>query len=93
MADLNAKEYQRFEEIKHTTDEGVEFWYARELAPALEYAKWDNFQKVIERAMLACKNSGLAIDDHFSEVGKMMKILLHSRLLKSRRFFMVSAQC
>lgn len=74
MADLNAKEYQRFEDIKHTTDEGVEFWYARELAPALEYAKWDNFRKVIERAMLACKNSGFAIDDHFSEVGKMIEI-------------------
>lgn len=74
MADLNAKEYQRFEDIKHTTDESVEFWYARELAPALEYAKWDNFRKVIERAMLACKNSGFAIDDHFSEVGKMIEI-------------------
>ena len=30
MANLNAKEYQRFEDIKHTTDEGMEFWYARE---------------------------------------------------------------
>lgn len=70
MADLNAKEYQRFEDIKHTTDEGVEFWYARELAPVLEYAKWDNFRKVINKAMLACKNSGFAIEDHFAEVGK-----------------------
>jgi len=32
MADLKAKEYQRFEDIKRTTEEGVEFWYARELA-------------------------------------------------------------
>ena len=57
MANLNAKEYQCFEEIKHTTDEGVEFWYARELAPVLEYAKWDNFRKVVDKAMLACQNS------------------------------------
>lgn len=74
MADLKAKEYQRFEDIKHTTDAGVEFWYARELAPVLEYAKWDNFRKVIDKAMLACKNSGFSIDDHFPEVGKMIEI-------------------
>lgn len=74
MADLQAKEYQRFEDIKHTTDEGIEFWYARELGPALEYAKWDNFRKVIDKAMLACKNSGFVIEDHFSEVGKMIEI-------------------
>lgn len=74
MADLKAKEYQRFEDIKHTTDEGVEFWYARELAPVLEYAKWENFSKVIDRAMLACKNSGFDIADHFPDVRKMVEL-------------------
>ena len=58
MADLIAKEYKRFEDIKHTDENGTEFWYARELAVCLEYAKWSNFSKVIDRAMLACKNSG-----------------------------------
>lgn len=74
MADIKAKEYQRFEDIKHTTDEGIEFWYARELAPVLDYAKWDNFRKVIDRAMLACRNSGFEIVDHFPEVRKMIEI-------------------
>lgn len=74
MADLKAKEYQRFEDIKHTTDEGMEFWYARELAPVLEYAKWDNFRRVIDKAMLACRNSGFEVADHFPEVGKMIEI-------------------
>jgi DNA-damage-inducible protein D len=32
MSNLIAKEYQGFEQIKHTDDEGNEFWYARELA-------------------------------------------------------------
>ena len=66
MADLKAKEYERFEDIKHTTDEGVEFWYARELGSVLDYAKWDNFRKVIDKAMLACKNSGFDVADHFA---------------------------
>lgn len=74
MADLNAQEYQRFEDIKHTTDEGIEFWYARELSGVLEYAKWDNFSKVIGKAMLSCRNSGFEVADHFAEVGKMIEI-------------------
>jgi len=30
------------------------YWSARELGPALDYAKWENFAKVIKRAMIAC---------------------------------------
>lgn len=71
MADLKGKEYKKFEDIKHTED-GVEFWYARELAECLEYEKWVNFNKVINRAMLSCKNSGYEVDDQFAEVGKLI---------------------
>ena len=74
MSDLNAKEYKQFEDIKHTTDEGVEFWCARELAPVLEYAQWRNFSKVIDKAMLACKNSGFALSDHFADASKMVDL-------------------
>ncbi len=69
MAKLNAEEYKSFEDIKHT-ENGMEFWVARELAPVLEYSKWENFHKVIKRAMLACKNSGFNIGDCFPEVRK-----------------------
>lgn len=73
MADLIAKEYKRFEDIKHMDENGTEFWYARELAVCLEYAKWSNFSKVIDRAMLACKNSGFEIHDQFAEVDKLIE--------------------
>ena len=53
MADLRAKEYKRFEDIKTVREDGSEFWSARALAPALEYTKWENFSKVIKRAMIA----------------------------------------
>jgi DNA-damage-inducible protein D len=69
MAKLNAPEYKTFEDIKHL-DDGVEFWYARELAQVLEYSKWENFHKVVKRAMLACKNSGFEINDCFPDVRK-----------------------
>ena len=40
----------------------------------MEYAKWDNFRKVVDKAMLACQNSGFPIDNHFSKVSKIIEI-------------------
>lgn len=74
MSHLIAKEYKSFEEIKHLSEDGYEFWYARELAMVLEYVQWRNFGKVLDRAMLACKNSGYEIMDHFAEVSKTIEM-------------------
>jgi DNA-damage-inducible protein D len=74
VASLNAKEYTTFESIKQSDESSDEFWYARELAVALQYKNWQNFAKVIDRAVLACKNSGYAVSDHFIEVSKMVAI-------------------
>ncbi|GHU87252.1 DNA damage-inducible protein D [Clostridia bacterium] len=70
MAKLNSDEYKTFEQIRRVRENGTEYWAARELAPVLEYAKWENFSKVIDRAMLACKNSGFEVAEHFPEVRK-----------------------
>jgi len=74
MSNLKAIEYQGFEQIKHTDDDGSEYWFARELAPVLEYVEWRNFSKVIDRAMLACRNSGFSIEEHFAEVSKTVEM-------------------
>jgi DNA-damage-inducible protein D len=74
MSELNAKEYKRFEDIKHIRDDGGEYWLARELSSELDYTEWRNFSKVLDKAKLACKNSGFDIDDHFVEVNKMVAI-------------------
>lgn len=71
--ELKIAEYKRFEDIKHVREDGSEFWYARELAPALEYSKWDNFSNVIGRAMIACENSGHSVSDDFPEVRKIVE--------------------
>jgi len=73
MMELKASEYKRFEDIKRVRDDGTEYWSARELAPALEYAKWENFSKVIGRAMIACENSGHDISNDFPEVRKIVE--------------------
>jgi DNA-damage-inducible protein D len=60
-----------FEDHAHEQD-GVEFWYARDLQALLGYDQWKNFAIVIEKAKIACENAGNAVDDHFSDVGKMI---------------------
>lgn len=71
--DLVNKTEKDFESIKHIDENGVEFWYARELMTMLEYSKWGNFIKVIDKAKESCKNSDNNILDHFADVGKMVK--------------------
>ena len=73
MSEIKGKEYQLFENIKHFSEDGSEYWSARELGPVLGYTKWENFHKVIKRAMTACDNSGNNITDDFPEVRKIVE--------------------
>ncbi len=73
MRNLNVKEYKKFEDIKQVRADGSEFWSARELAIALDYTQWRNFSKVIDRAMIACENSGHSVSSDFAEVSKIVE--------------------
>lgn len=61
---------KNFEDIKHITEDGIEYWYARELMWVMEYTKWENFKKVIGKTMTTCKNSEISIKDCFLDVRK-----------------------
>ena len=63
-----------FEDIKHINENGQEYWLARELQTVLEYVRWENFSKAIDRAKAACENTGYAVDDHFRGVTKMVEL-------------------
>jgi DNA-damage-inducible protein D len=54
--------------------EGVECWSARELQVLLGYSKWENFEKVIQKAKEACQHAGEEIQYHFPDVRKMVRI-------------------
>ena len=62
-----------FEEIKHIDENGIEYWYARELQLVLEYKQWRRFEQVIDKAKEACKNSDIDVFEHFADVGKLSK--------------------
>ena len=70
MNDLVKYSEGTFEIIKHVNEYGQEYWLARELQPILDYAQWRNFNEAIDRAKLACQNSGIDPSDHFAEVSK-----------------------
>ena len=74
MGKLQTYSEETFDSIKHYTEDGEEFWYARELQAVLEYVQWRRFTDVIERAKIACQNSGFDVEDLFADVGKMVGI-------------------
>lgn len=63
-----------FEAAAQQDDDGVEFWFARDLQTLLGYSKWDNFLTVIAKAKAACEQAGHGCDDHFAGVGKMVSL-------------------
>ena len=63
-----------FEDIKHIDEFGNEFWYARELQVVLDYKEWRKFENVINKAIVACSNSKIGINEHFGDVDKMIEI-------------------
>src|ERR1035437_7788555 len=64
--------YQTFDETRR--ENGVEYWYARDLCPLLGYIRWENFQTAIERAKEACDKAGGSVADHFRDVTKLIEV-------------------
>lgn len=73
------KHKQSFDDICHYIEDDngadkVEVWFARELQIILGYARWENFQVALTRAVESCKTQNINIDDHFREVTKMVTL-------------------
>ena len=71
--EIVTKLHKSFEDYMHTDENGVEFWYARELMQMLEYSKLGNFAKVINKAKQSCKNSNISVPERFADIGKTLK--------------------
>lgn len=63
-----------FESHAQQTDNGVEFWLARDIQHLLGYSKWENFLNVVSKARIACEMSGHHVQDHFPDVRKMVDL-------------------
>ncbi|MEI7621843.1 MAG: DNA damage-inducible protein D [Candidatus Moraniibacteriota bacterium] len=65
---------KNFESIRKLDENGIEYWEARELMSALGYDRWENFEKVIEKAKKACFGANQEIENHFRDVRKMVEV-------------------
>lgn len=81
MEELELYNQKTFEDLKHLTEEGVEFWYARELMTALGYSKWGNFIKVINKAKNSMESTDIGLSDHFADVGKIVEAGITSKVI------------
>ncbi len=63
-----------FEGHAQQTDEGIEYWLARDLQHLLGYTEWRNFGVVLSKARTACEVSGYPVSDHFVEVNKIVDL-------------------
>ncbi len=63
-----------FETIKKIDDNGKEYWSSRELAKVLEYIDYRNFLTAVNKAKMACENSGEVIHSHFVDANEMVTI-------------------
>jgi len=58
----------------HMTEDGIEFWFARDLQRILGYAQWRNFTAVVNKAKTACESAGFTVSDHFVFITKLVKL-------------------
>ena len=63
-----------FESIKHIDENGVKYWSARELYKVLEYTEYSKFKNTINKAISACNNSKVDINNHFAHVSEMVAL-------------------
>ena len=64
--------YKTFDDARR--ENGIEYWYARDLYPLLGYLRWENFETAIQRAKEACEKSKGSVVDHFRDVTKMIEV-------------------
>ncbi|MCK9268614.1 MAG: DNA damage-inducible protein D [Alkaliphilus sp.] len=74
MSNIDKYSQKIFEDIRRITDDGIEFWYGRELQQVLEYTEWRNFSKVVDKAKIACENSKQLVSNHFVDVNNMVQL-------------------
>lgn len=69
-----SNEISPFEQIRRVNPAGNEFWSSRDFARVLGYVNYRHFLAVIEKARMACFNSGQRVEDHFVGIDEMIGI-------------------
>lgn len=54
-------------------ESGVEYWFARDIMGFLGYAKWQNFEVAVKKAMVSAEGTKIPGQHHFASVSKMIE--------------------
>lgn len=55
-------------------ESGIEYWFARDIMGFLGYAKWQNFEVAVKKAMVSAEGSKVPVQNHFTGVSKMVEL-------------------
>ena len=72
--DLIQQMTESFEGHAQQTENGIEYWLARDLQHLLGYTEWRNFLNIVSKAKTACELSDHLISDHFVDINKMVEL-------------------
>ena len=64
------------------TEDGVEYWLARDLMEPMGYTRWENFAEVVKRAKVSCETNKTPVDSHFRDTTKMVTAGIAARAVK-----------
>jgi DNA-damage-inducible protein D len=82
----------KLEKIKKISKYGGHYWMGRDIQRVLGYDKWDKFESVIKKAMMACESSGESPNNHFLQTGKMVDIGSGAKR-KAKDYFLTRYAC
>ena len=68
-----------FESYSNINDDGIEFWFARDLQHLLWYSEWRNFWNIINKAKTSCETMWDNISNHFVDINKMVVLWSNSQ--------------
>lgn len=75
---MDSKEIEKrrlaLDDHMHVTEDGVEFWYARDIMNVYGYTRWQNFEVAINRAKISLESTETPAQNHFTEASKMVPL-------------------
>ncbi len=64
----------RLEALKRQSEDGSDYWMARDIHVILQYRVWDKFEPVIGRATDAIRGNGIDPSHHIAQTSNMMEV-------------------
>jgi len=75
MSSVNYGDFAKaLDNVRQQAPNGQEYWMGRALQGVLNYARWENFEALIEKAKTACANSDVDPNGQFRHTTKLITI-------------------